>query len=71
MIDPSQWLSPFVHVPCELPPAEVETMMPVTRQVEVGGTVLDLPPFTQLQDLRRDEAFLVDDGRDETERAHG
>ena len=93
MSDMSEQLPPFVYVPCELPPAEVETMMPVTRRLVDGGTglilytaldrlrraqgvdrlwaVLDLPTLGRLHDLRRYDAFLVDDGLEATERAHG
>ena len=93
MNDLSDDLPPFVYVPCELPPADVQTMMPRVRSLDAGGTglifysaldrmrraqgrdvhwaVLDLPSLKQLQELRRYDAFLVDDGLDEKERAHG
>jgi hypothetical protein len=86
-------LPPFVYVPCELEPVEVETMMPLTRTLASGGAglvlytaldrlrraqghdrawaVLDLPTLGRLQALRRYDAFLVDDGLDASERAHG
>ena len=86
-------LPPYVYVPCELEPVEVETMMPLTRALRTGGTglilytaldrlrraqgrdrlwgVLDLTTLRRLQELRGYDAFLVDDGLDESERARG
>lgn len=51
MGDLSDDLPPFVYVPCELPAAEIETMMPLTRPLRSGGTGLVL--YAALDRLRR------------------